>query len=55
MNNPFTRFHESVEQYPDLHDDIDDVGFVEFDQWERMKKFGSKEGTTVGDTTVIPP
>lgn len=25
LDNPFQRFHESIEQYPDFHDDIDDV------------------------------
>lgn len=35
-------------------EDIDDVSFVEYDNWERLKAFDAKEGTTVGDTPVIP-
>lgn len=26
----------------------------EWDQWERLKKFEPKEGTTVGETPIIP-
>jgi hypothetical protein len=55
LDNPFQRFHESIEQYPDFLDDINDVSFMEYDNWERLKKFGPKEGTTIGDTSVIPP
>lgn len=54
LDNPFQRFHESIEQYPDFLDDIDDVSFMQYDNWERLKKFEPKEGTTVGDTFVIP-
>jgi macrodomain Ter protein organizer (MatP/YcbG family) len=28
---------------------------MEYDTWERLKKFGPKEGTTIGETSVIPP
>ena len=54
LDNPFQRFHESIEEYPDFHDDIDDVGFTEYDNWERLKAFDPKKGTTEGDTPVIP-
>lgn len=54
LDNPFQRFHESIEEYPDFHDDIDDVNFIEYDNWERLKPFDPKEGTTVGETPVIP-
>ena len=54
LDNPFQRFHESIEQYPDFIDDIDDVSFTEYDNWERLKPFDPKEGTTVGDSLVIP-
>ena len=54
LDNPFQRFHESIEQYPDFHDDIDDVSFTEYDNWERLKPFDPKEGSTVGETPVIP-
>lgn len=54
LNNPFQRFHESIEDYPDFLDDIDDVDLVEYDNWERFKPFDPVEGTTVGETPVIP-
>ncbi len=54
MNNPFTRFHQSIEEYPHFHDDLDDISFNEHDNWERLKKFDPKEGSTIGDTTAIP-
>jgi hypothetical protein len=54
LDNPFQRFHESIEDYPEFHDDIDDVSFTEYDNWERLKPYDAKDGTTVGDTTVIP-
>jgi hypothetical protein len=54
LDNPFQRFHESIEEYPDFHDDIDDVSISEYDNWERLKPFDAKKGTTVGDSPVIP-
>ncbi len=54
LNNPFQRFHQSIEDYPDFHDDIDDVSFTTYDNFERLKQFDAKEGTTVGDSPVIP-
>jgi hypothetical protein len=54
LNNPFQRFHQTIVDYPDFLDDIDDIGMVEYDQWERLKPFNPKEGTTVGDTFVLP-
>jgi hypothetical protein len=30
------------------------VSFTEYDNWERLKPFDPKDGTTVGDTPVIP-
>lgn len=55
LDNPFQRFHQSIEEYPDFHDDIDDVSMVQYDNFERLKPFDPKDGSTVGDTTVIPP
>jgi hypothetical protein len=54
LDNPFQRFHQSIEEYPEFHDDIDDVSFMEYDNWERLKPFDAKDGTVAGDTPVIP-
>jgi hypothetical protein len=54
FNNPFTRFHESIEQNPHCMEDIDDFSMFEYDNWERFKKFDLKEGTYAGDTIAIP-
>ncbi len=54
LDNPFQRFHESIEQYPDFHDDIDDVSFIEYDNWERLKPFDPKPGSYEGETPAIP-
>lgn len=54
LNNPFTRFHETVEDYADFHDDIDDHSLYETDNWERLKPFTAKPKDVVGTTTQIP-
>lgn len=54
LDNPFQRFHESIEDYPDFLDDIDDIGMIQYDNFERLKPFEPKDGTTIGDTPVIP-
>lgn len=54
IDNPFTRMHKTLEEYPDFLDDIDDVSLVEYDQYERFKPFEPKQGTTIGDTPIIP-
>jgi hypothetical protein len=33
---------------------MDDIEFGEYDNFERLKKFAAKEGTTVGDTLAVP-
>jgi hypothetical protein len=54
LDSPFTRFHESIEDYPDFHDDFDDHTLYETDTYERMKPFTAKKKDVVGTTTVIP-
>lgn len=54
IDNPFQRMHQSIEDYPDFLDDIDDVGMMEYDNFERLKPFQAKKGTTVGETPIIP-
>ena len=54
LNNPFQRFHQSIEDYPAFLDDIDDVSLRQYDDWERLKPYEAKEGTTVGQTHVLP-
>jgi hypothetical protein len=36
-------------------DDIDDISFIEYDNWERLKPLVAKPGTTVGEVQAIPP
>lgn len=54
LDNPFVRFHKQIEQYPDFHDDMDDVHLFEYDNFERFKQYAPKKGTTVGDTPIFP-
>ena len=54
LDNPFVRFHEQIEKYPDFQDNMDDVKLYEYDNFERMKPFTPLEKNVVGTTTVIP-
>jgi hypothetical protein len=54
FDNPFVRFHKSIEQYPEFHDDMDDVNLFEIDNFERFKQYQAKPGTTVGETPIFP-
>ena len=45
LSNPFARFHEKLQEYPDFLDDMDDVNLIEYDNWERFKPFKAKAGT----------
>lgn len=54
LNNPFTRFHQSIEDYPQEMDNMDDMKLYTTDNFERLKPLMPKEGSTVGTTTVIP-
>jgi len=55
LNNPFTRFHESLEDNPHFFDDIDDLPLYGNTDFERMRKFEPPKDAVVGDTTAIPP
>jgi hypothetical protein len=52
LDNPFQRFNISLEQYPSFLEDIDDIGFLEYDNFERMKTFDPK--SFAGETPAIP-
>ena len=54
LNNPFTRFHKSLEDYPQEHENMDDVKLYQTDNFERLKPLMPKAGSTVGTTTLIP-
>lgn len=54
LDNPFARFNQNIQDYPHFHDDIDDLRFTDYTNWERLRPFTPKEGTTVGDTKIIP-
>jgi len=53
-NNPFTRFHQSIEDYPQDHGNIDDQKLFTTDNFERLKPTMPKKGSIVGTTTLIP-
>lgn len=46
--------HESIEDYPHSHDDIDDHSLYETENYERLKPFTAKKEDVVGASTVIP-
>lgn len=50
LDNPFQRFHKSIAEYPDFQDDIDDVSLMHVDNFERLKPYDPKDGSTVGDS-----
>lgn len=54
LDSPFTRFHETVEDYADFQDDFDDHSLYETDNYERMKPFMAKKSDVVGTAQVIP-
>jgi len=54
VNNAFTRFHKTIEQYPHEQDNMDDEKLYQTDNFERMKPLMPKKGSTVGTTTLIP-
>ena len=54
LNNPHQRFNEQIEDYNQSLEDFDDISFGTYDNFERMKPFQPKEGTTVGEGHVVP-
>lgn len=54
LDNPFQRFNANIEKYPDFHEDLDDICFMTYDNWERFKPFDPKPGTTFATTNAIP-
>jgi len=54
LNNPFSRFHQSIEDYPQEHGNLDDEKLFTHDNFERLKPLMPKAGSTVGTTTLIP-
>lgn len=51
---PFVRYHKLIDEYPNHLDDMDDYSMHTYDTFERLKPFKAKEGTTEGDTNVMP-
>ena len=54
FDNPFTRFNETIEEYPDQQGNLNDHMMYKTDNFERLKPVMPKEGSTVGVTTLIP-
>jgi hypothetical protein len=53
FNNPFIRWHQSFENYPHFHNDIDDYCLTYYDEFERFKKFKPEKKKVVGSSPVI--
>lgn len=54
LDNQFTRFHESIEQYPQNHSEWDNHQLYQYDNFERMKPHTAKAKHVVGSSTVVP-
>lgn len=54
LNSHFTRFSETIEDYCDFQDDIDDVDLYEVNNFERVKQAQGKAEHYVGTTPAIP-
>ena len=54
LSNAFTRFNQSIEDYPQEMDNMDDHKLYTTDNFERMKPLMPKKGSTVGTTTLLP-
>lgn len=54
FDNPFLRWHQSFEDYPAHHSDMDDYIMHETDDFERMKQFKPDKKNVVGVTPIIP-
>jgi hypothetical protein len=54
LDNPFQRFHQNIEDYPDFLDDIDDISLTAQSNYERFKPFRAKKEHVEGNTNAIP-
>jgi len=54
IDAPFTRMHQSIQNYPTDHSETGDVPLYQTDEWERNKPFKPKRENIVGTTTPIP-
>lgn len=53
FGNPFIRWHQSFENYPHFHNDIDDYCLTYYDEFERFKKYKPDKKNVVGASPVI--
>ena len=54
LDNPFTRFNQSIQDYPQDHANVNNVSLYKTDNLERMKPLMPKKGSYVGTTTLLP-
>lgn len=54
LDNPFTRFHDTIVEYPDHLSTVDDYNMFQTDNFERFKATMPKDESVVGNTTLIP-
>lgn len=52
-DNPYNRWHESMEKYPGFLGDMDDVSLYQTDEFERFKKYKAHKKNVVGSTPAI--
>mmetsp|Transcript_4911 Transcript_4911/g.3505 ORF Transcript_4911/g.3505 Transcript_4911/m.3505 type:complete len:118 (+) Transcript_4911:401-754(+) len=54
LNTPFMRFHTGIEEDPHWLQDVDDYEMYYTENFDRIGMFAPKEGTTKGESSVIP-
>lgn len=54
LDNPFQRFHPSIEEYSSFLDDVDDILLNKVDNFERMKPLQTDPKKTKGFTPAVP-
>jgi hypothetical protein len=54
LDSPFNRFTQDIADHPEFHEDVDKPMVVELDNFERLKQFSPKKGSTIGNWHLQP-
>lgn len=54
LDNPFTRYHENIDEYGHFHDDADDIELYQQVNFDRHRPFMAKKEHVVGESPAIP-